>query len=76
MFRINEAILRAGLKGKKVFKKDLAAKMWPDSTEAGQQVNMTALCCGKKQKIAPEWVVIICKECECSADYLFGLLEE
>lgn len=76
MFRLNEAILKAGLKGKKVFKKELAAKMWPDSTESAQQVNMTALCSGRKQKIAPEWVEIICKECDCSADYLFGLTEE
>lgn len=76
MFRLNEAILKAGLKGKKVFKKDLAAKIWPDSTEAAQQVNMTALCRGKKMKVAPEWVVAICKECECSADFLFGLSEE
>ena len=76
MFRLNEAIARAALNGKKVLKKDLAAKIWPDSTEAAQQVNMTALCRGKKMKVAPEWVVAICKECECSADFLFGLKDE
>lgn len=76
MFRINEAILRSEIKGKKVFKKDLAAKMWPDSSEAAQQVNMTALCRGKKLKVAPEWVEIICKECGCTADFLFGLKDE
>lgn len=76
MFRLNEAILKAALKGKKVFKKELAAKIWPDSTESAQQVNMTALCSGKKMKVAPEWVEVICKECECSADYLFGLKDE
>lgn len=76
MFRINEAISRAAANGKKVFKRDLSKQMWPDSTELAQQVNMTALCRGKKQKVAPEWVEIICKECECSADYLFGLKDE
>ena len=76
MFRINEAILRSEINGKKVFKKDLAAKMWPDSSEAAQQVNMTALCRGKKLKVAPEWVEIICKECGCTADFLFGLKDE
>lgn len=76
MFRINEAILKAAQNGKKVFKKDLAAKMWPDSTPAAQQVNMTALCSGRKQKVSVEWVTIICKECGCTADYLFGLSDK
>lgn len=58
--------------GKKVKKKDLAAKMWPDSSEAAQQVNMTKLCSGKYKNINPEWVHIICKECGVTPSFLFG----
>ena len=38
-----------------------------------QQVNMTNLCNGTTKRIVPEWVVIICEMCGCSANYLFGL---
>jgi len=72
-FRIEAALLRAKENGKKIFKKDLAALMWPDSTETGQMVNMTGLCSGKRTKVDPDWVEIICRECGCSADFLFGL---
>ena len=44
MMRIEQAIARAKEQGKKVLKKDIAARLWPDSTEVGQQVNMTSLC--------------------------------
>lgn len=76
MFRIDEAIGRAKANGKRVLKKELAAKLWPDSSEAAQQVNMTALCTGRKQKIAPEWVETICQETGVSADFLFGLTND
>lgn len=76
MMRIELAIARAKEQGKKVLKKDVAAKLWPDSTEAGQQVNMTALCSGKTTKISPDWVAIICKMTGCTADFLFGLSNE
>ena len=68
--------MRARERGKKIYKKELAAKMWPNSTETGQMVNMTGLCSGRRTKVDPEWVEIICKECECSADFLFGLSDE
>ena len=76
MFRIDEAICRAKANGKKVKKKELAAKLWPDSSEAAQQVAMTALCTGRKQKVNPDWVVTICKETGVSADFLFGLTND
>lgn len=73
MMRIEQAIARAKEQGKKVFKKDLAAQFWPNSSPAAQQVNMTALCAGKTAKISPDWVKIICETCGCTADFLFGL---
>jgi len=74
--RIEQAIARAKEQGNKVLKKELAALLWPDSTENSQQVNMTSLCNGRTTKINPEWVGIICKKCKCSADFLFGLSEK
>ncbi len=73
MMRIEEAIARAKRQGKKVFKKDIAARLWPDSTPAGQQVNMTALCNGSTARIYINWVGIICEMTGCTADFLFGL---
>lgn len=73
MLRINEAIARAERMGKKVFKKDLAALLWPDSSVNAQQVNMTKLVSGTSKKVSIEWVEILCRELNCTADYLFGL---
>ena len=74
--QIEQAIARAKEQGKKVFRKEIAARLWPGSSPASQQVNMTALTSGKKAKIDPEWVVIICQMTGCSADFLFGLRNE
>ena len=76
MMRIEQALARAKEQGKKVLKKDLAAKLWPDSASAAQQVNMTALCNGKTNKINPDWVNIICEMTGCTADFLFGISNE
>lgn len=76
MIRLEEAIARARANGKKVLKKDIAAKLWPNGNESVQQVNMTKLCAGKTWKVAPEWVEIICEMTGCSADFLFGLSNE
>ena len=73
MLRINEAIARAERKGKKVFKKDLAALLCSDSSVNAQQVNMTKLVNGTSKKVSIEWVEILCRELNCTADYLFGL---
>lgn len=74
--RIEEAISRAKRNGKKVLKKDIAAKLWPDSVESAQQVNMTKLCSGKTLSIKPEWVLTVCEMTGCTADYLFGIENE
>lgn len=71
--RIEEAIARAKANGTKVLKKDIAAKLWPDSVESAQQVNMTKLCNGRTASIKPEWVVVVCEMTGCTADFLFGL---
>lgn len=73
MMRIEQAIARAKEQGKKVLKKDVAARLWPDSTPVAQQVNMTSLCNGTTSRISPEWVNIICEMTGCSADFLFGI---
>lgn len=71
--RVNEAIARSEVNGKKVLKKDIAARLFEGASESAQQVNMTNLCNGTTKRIVPEWVVIICEMCGCSADYLFGM---
>lgn len=76
MMRIEQAIARAKEQGNKVMKKDVAARLWPNSSPAAQQVNMTTLCNGKTTRINPEWVNIICEMTGCSADFLFGLSNE
>lgn len=73
MLRIDEAIARAKTDGRKIMKKEIAARLWPDTSPVGQQVNMSALCSGKKSRINIEWVGIICEMTGCSADFLFGL---
>nr|DAV88716.1 MAG TPA: hypothetical protein [Caudoviricetes sp.] len=75
-FFLKKAFVKAEMNGKKVFKKDLAAKLWPKGTPSSQQVNMTKLLSGRICYISPEWVKIICEELECTADFLFGLSDE
>lgn len=76
MMRIEEAIARAKQQGNKVLKKDIAARLWPDSTPVAQQVNITRLCAGKTPRINVEWVGVICEMTGCTADFLFGLSNE
>lgn len=73
--RINEAIARAASHGKKVLKKDIAARLFPGVAEAAQQVNFTKLCNGKTKRFLPEWVLIICEMCDCTPNYLFNYQE-
>lgn len=71
--KVNEAIARSEANGKKILKKDLAAKIWANSRPEAQAVNMTNLCSGITKKINPEWIVTICKETGCTADFLLGI---
>ena len=73
--RVNEAIARAQTAGIKVYKKEVAARLWEGRTESAQQVNMTNLCNGTTKQIRPEWVVIICEMSNCTPNYLFGYEE-
>ena len=76
MIRIEEAIARAKQQGNRVLKKDIAARLWPDSTPVAQQVNITRLCAGKTPRINVEWVNVICEMTGCTADFLFGRSNE
>lgn len=73
VLRIEEAIARAKTQGNKVMKKEIAAKLWPDSSITAQQVNMTALCRGVTGRIYPEWIKTICEMTGCTADFLLGM---
>lgn len=74
--KIEEAIARAKESGRRVLKKDIAARIWPDGTPEARQVNMTKLLKGRTLRIEPEWVKIICEMTGVSADFLFGMSNE
>ena len=73
--KVKEAIARSEANGKKVLKKDIAARLWEDSSEQSQQVNMTNLVNGTTKKISPDWVIILCEMLDCTANYLFDINE-
>lgn len=73
MFRIEQAIAFAKEQGRPITKKELAAFIWPDSTESGQQVNMTRLCAGRTPRIEIRWVKVICEKTGVDANFLFGI---
>ena len=56
--RVNEAIARSEANGKKVLKKDIAARLFEGASESAQQVNMTNLCNGTTKRIVPELSLI------------------
>ena len=72
MLRIDEALKHAKKQGRKVRKKDIAARLWPNSKPATQATNMTNLCSGFTEKILPEWINVICEMTGVSADFLVG----
>lgn len=74
--RVEEAIARAKANGNRIYKKQIAAKLWPESEDSAQQVNMTNLCNGRTQMCRPEWVNIICDMTGVSADFLLGRTNE
>lgn len=71
--KVNEAIALAEAMGRKIMKKDLAAKIWPNSRPEAQVVNMSNLCSGVTKKINPDWIITICRETGCTADFLLGI---
>lgn len=68
---VEKAIARAKECGLKVKKKDIAARLWPNSSEVAQQVNMTSLLNGTTRKVEPEWVKIICEMTGVDPNFLF-----
>lgn len=76
MLKINEAILRSGLQGRRIMKKDIAARLFPGVPVTTQQVNFTNLVTGRTRRIDPEWVRIICEMCGCDPNFLFGFEKE
>lgn len=70
--RVNEAIARSQDNGKKVFKHEVSAKLWPNSSQSAQQVNMTNLCNGTTKKISIDFIEILCDTLDCTPNYLFG----
>lgn len=70
--RVGEAIERAKAKGIKVFRKDIAARLWSGSSESTQKVCITNLCSGKTKRVEVEWIKTICEMCDCTPNYLFG----
>lgn len=73
MLRIKEAITAAKTAGRKITKKQLAQRIWPDSSVHVAQINMSNLCMGRTKYVPPQWIKIICEECGCSADFLLGI---
>ena len=73
MIRIEEAIAFAKLNGRKVTKKEIAQRLWPNSKPAAQSVSMARLLKGEAQMIQPDWVRIICEMTGCTADFLFNI---
>lgn len=74
--RVNEAIARCEMNGRRVLKKDIAARLFPGVSEAAQQVNMTNLCAGRTKRITAEQVAVICEMCDCTPNFLFGYESE
>lgn len=55
------------------FLKDIAPLLWPQSRTLTQRVNMTNLSAGHQKTVPLEFIPILCRELECSADFLFGI---
>jgi len=75
MIRLKEAMARAREEGLFRRKGDLAQKIWTNSSPKSAYMNLLNLEYGNSKKIDVESVAIICKECNVSADYLFGLTD-
>lgn len=77
LLRIEEAMARYRCRhGEKLKKQQLAAALFPDSSEAVQRQCLGRLISGRYSRINPDWVPVICRVCDCSADYLFNMSEE
>ena len=59
--RVNEAIARSEANGKKVLKKDIAARLFEGASESAQQVNMTNLCNGTTKGLSRNGSLLFAK---------------
>lgn len=75
MIRLKETIARAREEGLFRRKGDLAQKIWTNSSPKSAYMNLLNLEQGNSKNVNIESVAIICKECNVSADFLFGLTD-
>lgn len=74
MLRIDEAIEFAARQGRKILKKDLAAKIWPEHREEVRRVKMSNL--QNASRVGKREIEIICRETGVTAGFLLGLEHE
>lgn len=72
VLKIKEAIALAYGNGMEVTKEDISRKIWPESTQSTQQVNMSRLMRGDTKNVKVEWIVLICEMLRCTPNFLFG----
>lgn len=73
VLRINEAFERSKMNGKRILKKELSKKLWPESNEKARLVAMHRLTSGKMIYINPDWVMVLCEELNCDPNFIFGV---
>jgi len=52
---------------------NLGERIWAESSRATQRMNISNLATGKTQAFKEDWVLIICEELKCDANYLFNI---
>ena len=78
--RINDAMnlqnarIEAGKsKGNKITRQTLGNAIYPKSSHTCVRVSMSNLLSGLKKKLNPDWVVVICNECNVDPNFLYGV---
>ena len=71
-FRIIEALALFTARTGQSCERELASKLWPQSTENTQIVNMRNLKSGKTKNLDFDSIVIICDLCKCDPNFLIG----
>ena len=71
--RLKEAFAYAADNGKKINRGEIAATLWPDSSQNARVHNLCNLENGYTDRVKVDWVVFLSKYCGCTADKLFGL---
>lgn len=70
--KIAEAISAANCNGKKIKIRELAQKLFPESTVDSAYIRFNGLVTGRIEKISKRSVNILCKELDVSPDDLFN----